>query len=123
MTTHARGILTAAALAALSAAPCVVRAQLVSPGAGKQWATTWSAEFNNGASDLSGWSYDVGGGGWGNNEVQTYTAPPGSPPPAANPLGLPGQQTTPSVGTNTSNVFVATEPTTGTGALHVDAIG
>ncbi len=34
----------------------------------------WSDEFNyNGLPDSSKWSYDVGGNGWGNNELQYYT--------------------------------------------------
>lgn len=34
----------------------------------------WSDEFNNGSSlDTSKWSYNTGGGGWGNSELQTYT--------------------------------------------------
>ena len=34
----------------------------------------WSDEFdNNGAPDPSKWNYDVGAGGWGNNELQYYT--------------------------------------------------
>lgn len=34
----------------------------------------WSDEFNNpGAPDTSKWSYDLGGHGWGNNELQYYT--------------------------------------------------
>ncbi|RAR72936.1 family 16 glycosylhydrolase [Flavobacterium aciduliphilum] len=34
----------------------------------------WSDEFNvDGAPDSSKWSYDLGSGGWGNNEVQNYT--------------------------------------------------
>lgn len=34
----------------------------------------WSEEFNNeGAPDPAKWTYNTGGGGWGNNEVQTYT--------------------------------------------------
>lgn len=34
----------------------------------------WSDEFNGtGAPDPAFWSYDLGGGGWGNNEVQVYT--------------------------------------------------
>ncbi|MDP2112533.1 MAG: glycoside hydrolase family 16 protein [Bacteroidota bacterium] len=34
----------------------------------------WSDEFNyNGLPDASKWSYDVGGGGWGNSEAQYYT--------------------------------------------------
>ena len=35
----------------------------------------WSDEFDgNGAIDPAKWSYETGGGGWGNNEVQVYTA-------------------------------------------------
>lgn len=35
----------------------------------------WSDEFNyNGLPDSSKWSYDVGGDGWGNNELQYYTS-------------------------------------------------
>jgi beta-glucanase (GH16 family) len=34
----------------------------------------WSDEFDqDGAPDASKWGYDVGGGGWGNNELQYYT--------------------------------------------------
>jgi beta-glucanase (GH16 family) len=34
----------------------------------------WADEFDkNGAPDPSIWGYDLGGGGWGNNEKQTYT--------------------------------------------------
>ena len=34
----------------------------------------WSDEFDySGAPDASKWGYDLGGGGWGNNEVQVYT--------------------------------------------------
>jgi beta-glucanase (GH16 family) len=35
----------------------------------------WSDEFNGAsdAPDSAKWTYDLGGGGWGNNEVQTYT--------------------------------------------------
>ncbi|MDZ4071798.1 MAG: glycoside hydrolase family 16 protein [Sediminibacterium sp.] len=35
----------------------------------------WSDEFNkNGLPDSTKWSYDVGGHGWGNNELQYYTS-------------------------------------------------
>jgi beta-glucanase (GH16 family) len=73
-------------------------AQVVPAGTGKQWATTWSDEFNNGQSDLNGFTYDLGGGGWGNNEREVYT-------------------------NSTQNVFVGTDPATGTGALNINAIG
>ncbi|KJD34063.1 glucan endo-1,3-beta-D-glucosidase [Tamlana nanhaiensis] len=34
----------------------------------------WSDEFDTpGAPDAAKWTYDLGAGGWGNNEVQTYT--------------------------------------------------
>lgn len=34
----------------------------------------WSDEFNSdGAPNSANWTYDLGAGGWGNNEVQTYT--------------------------------------------------
>ncbi|MEK6282387.1 MAG: glycoside hydrolase family 16 protein [Acidobacteriota bacterium] len=40
------------------------------------WSLTWSDEFNgpNGSPvDSTKWSFDIGGGGWGNNELETYT--------------------------------------------------
>jgi beta-glucanase (GH16 family) len=40
------------------------------------WRLIWSDEFDgpeNSAPDDSKWSYDVGGGGWGNAELETYT--------------------------------------------------
>ena len=34
----------------------------------------WSDEFNTaGAPDATKWGYDIGAGGWGNNELQNYT--------------------------------------------------
>lgn len=39
----------------------------------------WSDDFSGpagAAPDASRWSAEVGGGGWGNQELQTYTAPP-----------------------------------------------
>ena len=34
----------------------------------------WSDEFNsNGTPNSANWTYDLGAGGWGNNEAQTYT--------------------------------------------------
>ncbi len=38
---------------------------------------TWSDEFENaGAPDPAKWGYDIGGSGWGNNELQYYTNRP-----------------------------------------------
>jgi beta-glucanase (GH16 family) len=41
------------------------------------WTLTWSDEFdgaNGSAVDPTKWSYDTGGGGWGNNELEYYTS-------------------------------------------------
>jgi beta-glucanase (GH16 family) len=40
------------------------------------WQLTWSDEFDapdGAAPDSSRWAFDLGGGGWGNNELQSYT--------------------------------------------------
>ena len=38
------------------------------------WKLSWSDEFNyNGLPDSTKWNYDIGGHGWGNNELQYYT--------------------------------------------------
>jgi beta-glucanase (GH16 family) len=40
-----------------------------------EWKLSWSDEFNyNGLPDSTKWGYDKGGSGWGNNELQYYTA-------------------------------------------------
>ncbi|MBL9172336.1 MAG: glycoside hydrolase family 16 protein [Verrucomicrobiales bacterium] len=57
-------------LTRLSAAEAPVR-----PPAG--WVPVWSDEFNQpdgSAPDPSRWVFDLGGNGWGNEELQTYTA-------------------------------------------------
>lgn len=53
------------------------------PGAtvlpGPHWALVWSDEFEgpNGALvDATKWAFDLGGGGWGNQELETYTDRP-----------------------------------------------
>lgn len=33
----------------------------------------WSDEFNGSAISTANWGFDLGGGGWGNNELQNYT--------------------------------------------------
>ncbi|MFT5144093.1 MAG: beta-glucanase (GH16 family), partial [Thalassolituus oleivorans] len=44
------------------------------PALGQTWDLIWSDEFNYaGAPDPSKWGYDIGGGGWGNQELQAYT--------------------------------------------------
>lgn len=40
----------------------------------RNWQLVWQDEFNyEGALDETKWTYDLGAGGWGNNELQTYT--------------------------------------------------
>jgi len=42
-----------------------------------RWTLTWFDEFDgpaNSIPDLSKWTYDIGGGGWGNNELESYTS-------------------------------------------------
>src|SRR5882672_8798388 len=44
------------------------------PHAPSAWKLVWSDEFNyNGLPDSTKWNYDVGGHGWGNNELEFYT--------------------------------------------------
>ncbi len=45
-------------------------------GPSADWQLTWSDEFDaaeGSAPDPSRWAFDLGGGGWGNNELQSYT--------------------------------------------------
>lgn len=37
------------------------------------WDLIWHDEFDGSAIDTSNWTYDLGGGGWGNGEMQVYT--------------------------------------------------
>lgn len=49
-------------------------ATAISMAGAQTWTQVWSDEFDgNGLPDASKWSYDVGGGGYGNAELQYYT--------------------------------------------------
>jgi beta-glucanase (GH16 family) len=42
----------------------------------RAWELVWSDDFNGAAGnppDAAKWAFDIGGGGWGNNELQVYT--------------------------------------------------
>ncbi|NOY37638.1 MAG: T9SS type A sorting domain-containing protein [Chlorobi bacterium] len=44
------------------------------PVQGQNWILVWSDEFSEpGLPDSTKWAYDIGGGGWGNNELEYYT--------------------------------------------------
>jgi beta-glucanase (GH16 family) len=43
-------------------------------GKAHAWVLVWSDEFAGAAVDSRKWSFDVGGNGWGNNELETYTS-------------------------------------------------
>lgn len=36
----------------------------------------WSDEFNGSSINTANWGFDLGGGGWGNNELENYTSRP-----------------------------------------------
>jgi beta-glucanase (GH16 family) len=40
------------------------------------WKLVWQDEFDGSALNTANWTYDLGGGGWGNGEAQTYTNRP-----------------------------------------------
>src|SRR5688572_8269617 len=68
-----RLVLIAAAAAALSG--CGSPNEPDGPG-NTGWALVWSDEFEGPAGalvDATKWVHDIGGHGWGNNELQTYT--------------------------------------------------
>ncbi len=46
------------------------------PCQSKPWNLIWSDEFTGTALDLAKWKPEIGGGGWGNNELQYYTNSP-----------------------------------------------
>src|SRR5258706_620910 len=61
------------------------------------WKLAWSDEFNGTALDETVWTFETGGGGWGNQEVETYTrqnlvfeaGPHQTHPPQFRPRGEP----------------------------------
>src|SRR6266481_7594556 len=49
------------------------------PSSTPDWTLTWSDEFSSAdgsAPDPTKWTYDLGGKGWGNQELETYTSRP-----------------------------------------------
>lgn len=48
----------------------------VIPVKAQNWGLVWSDEFNNTTINTANWKFETGGGGWGNNELENYTARP-----------------------------------------------
>ena len=70
-----RTVIVIAAAALLAA----TSAQAQSASAQTAWKLVWSDEFNGTAGsppNPANWNYDLGGGGWGNGEAETYTNSP-----------------------------------------------
>lgn len=62
-----------AGLLGVAAAPPRVPATVP---ADDDWELVWSDEFDGDTIDTTNWTYDLGGGGWGNGEAQYYTDRP-----------------------------------------------
>ena len=76
------------------------------------WKPQWCEEFNAttaGPPDTTVWSFDLGNGGFGNNEIETYCGPPGY---SGNPSNCPT-----TFSTTTSNAYLD-----GSGHLVLQAI-
>jgi beta-glucanase (GH16 family) len=75
------------------------------------WNPKWCEEFNGaqGPPDTTVWSFDLGNGGFGNNEIETYCGPPGY---SGNPSNCPT-----AFSTTTANAYVD-----GSGHLVLQAI-
>lgn len=55
----------------LAVATPAIAADDWTPGSG--WTLAWSDEFEGTAVNSANWTFETGAGGWGNNELQTYT--------------------------------------------------
>ncbi len=74
-------LIASASLLVLAALSCggAEPAQNPPPQTQKTWTLVWSDEFsgaNGSAPDPAKWVIETGGGGWGNNELESYTARP-----------------------------------------------
>jgi beta-glucanase (GH16 family) len=79
---HAKLALRLLACAVIAAPPPLhvcLDAALGGRRATSHWTLTWSDEFNTldiSTPDPKKWTYDLGGDGWGNHELESYTARP-----------------------------------------------
>ncbi len=61
------------ALLAIMIGAAVPAASVSAQPAQQTWNLVWADEFNGSSVDTSNWTFETGGGGWGNNELQYYT--------------------------------------------------
>jgi len=57
--------------------PCCCSCACVAGGsryANADWQLVWSDEFDGTNIDTTKWGFDIGGGGWGNSELEYYTS-------------------------------------------------
>src|SRR5438552_3522485 len=84
---YGKGLLTArkgigtltVLLLAIICGSAPLRSSTTSAGNPEGWRLVWSDEFSGptgSAVDSTKWSFDLGGKGWGNNELETYTSRP-----------------------------------------------
>ena len=57
----------------LCSLPLGVLAVAAAPAHAQTWNLVWSDEFNGSSVDRNKWTFEVGGHGWGNNELEYYT--------------------------------------------------
>ena len=70
-------LLAAALLLTVVSAGCAPKAPAPTPIVPPDgWTLTWHDEFDGKAIDTANWTYDLGGGGWGNGEMEYYTNRP-----------------------------------------------
>jgi len=77
ITKHRSQLFSPVALVLMLSLPAPPATQRVNQTSQKQeWRLVWADEFtgtNGPAVDATKWGFDIGGKGWGNNELQTYT--------------------------------------------------
>jgi beta-glucanase (GH16 family) len=67
-------LLLTLALTLMLALPASTGAQPASTAPAQAgWNLVWSDEFNGTSVDANNWTFETGGGGWGNNELEYYT--------------------------------------------------
>jgi beta-glucanase (GH16 family) len=81
-----RIVLFVAAIFCMSSRSANAQCGTTPPTGAITWTTNWCDEFNgarDSAIDPTNWTYDTGGGGWGNNELEVYCAPSSNTSPCS----------------------------------------